>query len=67
MIMSENKLKITLVRSLIGAVPRNKKTAISMGLRKIGRSVVLPNNDSTKGQIQQINHLIKVEEVQVEE
>ena len=61
--MADKKLKITLVRSLIGAVPKNKATALSMGLRKIGQSIVLPDNDSTKGQIRQINHLIKVEEV----
>jgi len=33
-----------------------------MGLRKIGKSVVLPDNDATRGQIRQVNHLIKVEE-----
>ncbi len=63
--MAEKKLKITLVRSLIGAVPKNKATALSMGLRKIGRTIVLPDNGCTRGQIQQIRHLIKVEEVEV--
>ncbi|MBO4980279.1 MAG: 50S ribosomal protein L30 [Lachnospiraceae bacterium] len=61
--MADKKLKITLVKSLIGSVPKNRITAESMGLRKIGQSVVLPDNDSTKGQIQKISHLIKVEEV----
>ena len=60
--MADKKLKITLVRSLIGSVPKNKATAVSMGLRKIGQSVVLPDNDATKGQIRKISHLIKVEE-----
>ncbi len=61
--MADKKLKITLVKSLIGSVPKNRATAESMGLRKIGQFVVLPDNDSTKGQIRKINHLIKVEEV----
>lgn len=61
--MAEKKLKITLVKSLIGSVPKNRATAQSMGLRKIGQSIVLPDNDCTKGQIRKINHLIKVEEV----
>lgn len=60
--MADKKLKITLVKSTIGAVPKNKAIAESMGLRKIGKSVVLPDNDATRGQIRQVNHLIKVEE-----
>jgi large subunit ribosomal protein L30 len=62
--MAEKKLKITLVKSLIGAVPKNKATAIAMGLTKISRSVILPDNPSTQGQIRQIRHLIRVEEVE---
>lgn len=61
--MAEKMLKITLVRSTIGAVPKNRKTAESMGLRKLNKSVVLPDNEATRGQIRQISHLIKVEEV----
>ena len=60
--MADKKLKITLVKSTIGAVPKHKKTAESMGLRKLNHSVVLPDNEATRGQIQQISHLIKVEE-----
>jgi len=63
--MAEKKLKITLVRSTIGAVPKNRKTVESMGLRKLNKSVILPDNEATRGQIRQINHLIKVEEVEV--
>lgn len=59
----EKKLKITLVKSTIGAVAKNKKVVESMGLRKIGRSVVLPDNDATRGQIRKVGHLLKVEEV----
>jgi len=61
--MADKKLKITLTKSLIGQVPKNRAIAESMGLRKIGKTVVLPDNDATKGQIRLINHLIKVEEV----
>ena len=60
--MADKKLKITLVKSLIGSVPKNRATAVSMGLCKIGQSVVLPDNDATKGQIRKISHLVKVEE-----
>ena len=60
--MADKKLKITLVKSTIGAVPKNRATVESMGLRKIGSSVILPDNDATKGQIRQVGHLLKVEE-----
>ena len=61
--MADKKLKITLVKSTIGAVPKNRATVESMGLTKIGKSVILPDNGATRGQIRQISHLIKVEEV----
>ena len=60
--MADKKLKITLVKSTIGAVPKNKATVESMGLRKIGKSVILPDNEATRGQIRQVGHLLKVEE-----
>ncbi len=59
----EKMLKITLVKSTIGAVPKNKAVVESMGLRKLNSFVILPDNAATKGQIQKISHLIKVEEV----
>lgn len=58
-----DKLKITLVKSPIGAVPKHKKTVESMGLRKLNKTIILPDNPATRGQIQQISHLVKVEEV----
>ena len=57
-----DKLKVTLVKSTIGAVPKHKKTAESMGLRKLQHSVILPDNEATRGQIRQISHLVRVEE-----
>jgi large subunit ribosomal protein L30 len=64
--MADKMLKITLVKSLIGAVPKNKAVAVSMGLHKISKSVVLPDNEATRGQIRKISHLLKVEEVAAE-
>ncbi len=63
--MADKKLKITLVKSTIGAVPKNRATVESMGLRKIGKSIILPDNDSTRGQIRKVGHLLKVEEIEV--
>ena len=58
-----DKLKITLVKSTIGAKPKHKKTVEALGLRKLNKTVEMPNNDSVKGMIQQVRHLVKVEEI----
>ena len=55
-------LKITLVKSTIGAIPKHKKTVEALGLKKLNKTVVLPDNDATKGMIAQVKHLVKVEE-----
>ncbi len=57
-----NELKITLVKSPIGAVPKHKKTVEALGLKKLNHSVVLPDNAATRGQIAQVSYLLKVEE-----
>lgn len=62
--MAEKKLKITLVKSTIGAVPKNKAIVESMGLRRIGSCVTLPDNAATRGQIRLVSHLLKVEEAE---
>ena len=56
-------LKITLVKSTIGAVPKNKKTVEALGLKKIGASVERPDNKAVRGMIQQVRHLVEVEEI----
>ena len=58
----DKKLKITLVKSTIGSIPKHRAVAASMGLRKLNSFVVLPDNAATRGQIQAIRHLVKVEE-----
>ncbi len=55
-------LKVTLVKSTIGAVPKNKATVVAMGLTKLHKTVELPDNAATRGMIQKVRHLVKVEE-----
>ena len=55
-------LKITLVKSTIGAVPKHKKTVEAHGLKKVNKTVELPDNAATRGMIKQVQHLVKVEE-----
>ena len=55
-------LKITLVKSTIGAVPKHKKTVEALGLKKVNKTVELPDNAATRGMLKQVQHLVKVEE-----
>ena len=56
------ELKLTLVKSTIGAVPKHKKTVEALGLKKLNKTVVLPDNAATRGMVDQVKHLVKVEE-----
>ena len=58
-----DKLKVTLVKSPIGAVPKHRKTVEALGLKKVYKSVELPNNAATLGMVKQVSYMVKVEEV----
>ena len=58
-----DKLKITLVKSTIGAIPKHRKTVEALGLKKLNKTVEMPDNASVRGMIHQVQHLVKVEEV----
>lgn len=55
------EIRITLVKSLIACLPKQKATAASLGLNKPGDSIVLSDNAAVQGKIKVIAHLVKVE------
>ena len=55
-------LKVTLVKSPIGCIPKHRRTVEALGLKKVNKTVELPNNAATKGIIKQVEYLLKVEE-----
>ena len=57
-------VKVTLVKSLIGAKPNQKITAKSLGLGKIGDFIVHAEGDVLNGKIKVISHLVKVEKIE---
>lgn len=57
------KLRVTLVKSPIGAVPKHKATVEALGLKKLNKTVELPDNDAVRGMIWHVKHLVKVEEI----
>ena len=58
-----DKVKVTLVKSPIGAIPKHRATVAALGLKKLNKSVELPNNAATMVMVKQVQHLVKVEEV----
>ena len=56
-------VKVTLVKSTIGCKANQIATAKSLGLTKLGKSIVLPNDKALQGKIKTISHLVKVETV----
>jgi large subunit ribosomal protein L30 len=57
-----NTIKVKLVKSTIGAIPKHKKTVEALGLRKIGQIVEKQDNPQMRGMIQQVSHLVKIVE-----
>ena len=53
--------KVTLIKSLISSKPNQKATAASLGLRKIGDSIVCNDDAVLAGKIRVLAHLVKVE------
>jgi large subunit ribosomal protein L30 len=58
------KLKVTLVRSGINRPEQQKRTIAALGLGKMGRTKVVPDNLAVRGMIRAVSHLVKVEAVE---
>jgi large subunit ribosomal protein L30 len=59
--MSE-KVKITLIKSMIGRPEKHRRVLRGMGLTKINKTVSLVDTPSTRGMINMVSHLIRVKE-----
>jgi len=60
--MSDNKIKVTLVKSSIGYSQRQKNTVRALGLRRLGQTVEHNDTNVVRGMINKVSHLVKVEE-----
>jgi large subunit ribosomal protein L30 len=56
-------LRVTQVKSTISHIARNRATIRALGLHRIGDTVVVPDNDATRGMVRQVRFLVAVEEV----
>ena len=57
-----DKLKVTLLKSPIGCVPKHRRTVEALGLKKVNKTVELPDNAAVRGMVNQVSYLVKVEE-----
>ena len=60
--MADKMIKITLRKSLIGSLPKQRATAKALGIGKISSSTVRRDDGVTRGMIRVIEHLVSVEE-----
>jgi large subunit ribosomal protein L30 len=56
-------LKITLTKSLIGYKWDQGRTAQALGLRKIGTTVIRPDNAAIRGMVDKLEHVVSVETI----
>ncbi|MDR2784972.1 MAG: 50S ribosomal protein L30 [Treponema sp.] len=57
------KIRIRLVRSLIGSLPKQRATVRSLGLRKIGSVIEQEATPAILGMVRVVSHLVSVEDV----
>jgi large subunit ribosomal protein L30 len=57
------KIRVKLVRSVIGTLPKQRATVRSLGLRKIGSSRIQEATPAVLGMIKVVSHLVAVEEI----
>ncbi len=59
--MSEKKIKVTLVKSVIGTKQSHRATVRGLGLRKLNHSVELVDTPEVRGMINKVSYLVKSE------
>jgi large subunit ribosomal protein L30 len=57
------KLKVTLVRSMIGRPEKHRRVLRAMGLTRMHKTVIFEDNASVRGMADKVSHLVNVEEV----
>jgi len=55
------KVKVTLLRSVIGRLPKHQACVAGLGLRRIGHTVEVEDTPSVRGMINKVNYMLRVE------
>tara|TARA_B100000959_G_C14821967_1_gene558182 strand:+ start:206 stop:394 length:189 start_codon:yes stop_codon:yes gene_type:complete len=59
--MSNKKIKVTMTKSSIGRLKKHKACVAGLGLRRIGQTVEVEDTPSTRGMINRIGYMVRVE------
>ncbi len=59
--MAEKKIRVTLVKSLIGTKQPHRATVRGLGLRRMNHSVELEDTPAVRGMINKVSYLVKCE------
>ena len=59
--MAKKTVKVTMVKSAIGALEKHKACLTGLGLRRIRHSVEVEDTPSVRGMINKVRHLVQVE------
>ncbi len=60
--MAEKTIKVTLVKSKFGRLPKHRACVKGLGLKRLRHTVMLEDNPCIRGMINKISYLLKVEE-----
>ncbi|HEX5676160.1 MAG TPA: 50S ribosomal protein L30 [Azonexus sp.] len=59
--MADKKIKVTLVKSVIGTKQDHRATVRGLGLGKLNSSAMLEDTPAVRGMIRKVAYLVKVE------
>jgi large subunit ribosomal protein L30 len=62
MVKSKSKIKVTLVRSPLGKLPRHKACVKGLGLRRMWHTVEVEDTRAVRGMINKVNYLVYVDD-----
>jgi large subunit ribosomal protein L30 len=59
--MADKKIKVTLVKSVIGTKQDHRATVRGLGLRRLNSSAMLEDTPAVRGMIRKVAYLVKCE------
>jgi len=60
--MADKKIRVTLLKSLIGTKQDHRATVRGLGLRRINHTVELEDTPAVRGMVNKVSYLVKCEE-----
>jgi len=61
--VNQKKVRVTLVRSMLGYPEHQRKTVRALGLKKMHQTVEVSDTVAVRGMVAKVSHLLKMEEV----